>query len=168
MKSNLFIINLLSKLLFLLLLTSYISLYSKEVKSAPNFTFRNLKHEKTNFKKFCKNSTTMVIFWTHCCSKEEIPILNDLYLKYNKKNLKFLAISLDRGSGISSAQNFYKRKKIEADLIFDTDGKIYRKFNGSFTKPVCFIIDKNFKIAFRHDGHAPKEFYEKALQKYLK
>lgn len=143
------------------------NLYCENLKFAPEFTFKGLKNKKTSFKKFSNNSLTMILFWNHCCAKDELPKINDLFLKYKNENLKFLAISLDRGSKISSAKNYYKREKIAGELFFDTDGKVYRKFHGTFTKPVFFIIGKDNKIVFRYDGHASKEFYEKTLKKYL-
>ncbi len=155
-------------ILFLITLLFFSSIYSVELKSAFNFTFKDKLGKQITLKEYSKNNTTIIFFWSVCCAKEELPVINQLFKKYDERGLNLVLISTDKGASLSKAKNFLKMANIKGKAIFDKNGKIYRKYRGGFTKPVFLIINKEMKIEFRHDGHASKQFYEKAIMKYLK
>ena len=158
------------KIIFILIITifTFTSVYSVELKSAFDFTFKNNSRKQITLKEFSKKGTTIIFFWSVCCAKEELPVINELMKKYEDKKLNLILISTDKGASLSKAKNFLKMANIKGEAIFDKNGKIYRKYKGGFTKPVFFIVNQDLKIAFRHDGHASKQFYEKAIIKHLK
>jgi len=157
------------KIIFILItVLCFTSIYSAELKTANDFTFKDKSRKQITLKEFSKKNTTIIFFWSVCCAKEELPVINDLFAKYEEKGLNLIIISTDKGASLSKAKNFLKTENIKGEAIFDKNGKIYRKYRGGFTKPVFFIVNKDLKIEFRHDGHASKEFYEKAIMKYLK
>jgi len=143
--------------------------YSEEDKIAPDFSLKDMENSKISLSETLKNSdAVMLVFWSYCCSKDDIPIINDLYSNFKNKGLEVLTISLDKGSNITKIKSYMKYKKYDFKLLFDKDGKVYRKYGGRMTKPVVIIINNEGNIVFKHQGHSTYAFYEKEIKSVLK
>lgn len=107
----------------------------------------------------------------HC--QEEVPVLNDLYVKYKGK-VHFVGVSgsdYAMDSTSKESQNdvieFTKKYKANYPVAFDPDLTVAKKYlQGGF--PTLVVIDKGGKIAYVDSGSQPKATLQSKIDAALK
>ncbi len=136
--------------------------------SAPDFTVKSLDG-KTISSEDLKGKVVFLHFWTTWCRYcvKEIPVMNELYEKYEKQGVTFLAVSLDEDG--AKAVNGLK-SKLNIDIKYPvalSDSSIVEKFGTFRGLPSSFFIDRNWEV-FRHvKGYVPKYVLEQHIKDTL-
>jgi thiol-disulfide isomerase/thioredoxin len=106
---------------------------------------------------------TFVAAWCGPCI-DELPILNKLYQKYNKKGLKLIGISIDI-EGPGAMQPIADKLKIDFPIYWYGE-KAVRKFK-LFAIPMLFFI-KQGEIVEKLYGRHPESSLNKRFKELLK
>ena len=121
-------------------------LYANEliIEKKPGFLskFEDINGNDVNLNDF-NGKLLLINLWATWCEpcKEEMPSLDKLQQKYDKKDFQVLAISVDRGPKKKSV-NFLNEIKIQnIDLFFDDKNSIPREVRAAGL-PFSFFIDK--------------------------
>ena len=128
-------------------------------KTAPNFTFKDIKGKKKSLTDF-KGNIIYLDFWGTWCAPciESIPKHLDLQKKYQNKNVKFIYVALeskDKGMYFEKWTRFLDKKKFTGIHLIANN-----QFNNSqlapylvSSAPTYVLIDKKGKIVIpRADG----------------
>ncbi|MFC5269981.1 TlpA family protein disulfide reductase [Adhaeribacter terreus] len=112
-----------------------------------------------------KNKVIFLNIWATWCPPcvAEMPGIQGLYDKMKgNKNIAFVMLSVDEG-GIAKVKKFIAKKDYTFPVYMPA-GSVPAMFQTQ-TIPTTFILDKNGKIATRHDGMA--DYDTKKVQDYL-
>ncbi|MBX9821745.1 TlpA disulfide reductase family protein [Afipia birgiae] len=106
------------------------------VKTVPSLPLTRLNGATDNFAAF-RGKTVLVNFWATWCAacRVELPILDRLQETTGQKNLKVVAISLDR-NGRAAVLPFVQKLKIRhLEVYLDPDGRVGSVGNDNATAP---------------------------------
>ena len=147
---------------------------------APDFKLRTVQGKLVNLSDY-KGKVVLLNFWGTWCGPclQEIPDLNNLYTKYNKKGLEILGITIPR-SGITDSDKelikFMKRWKMDYTILKDIHGyetqMVMIEYGKSIGRPITgvpttLIIDREGYIVRGYIGPRPEEVFYKDLKPYL-
>ncbi len=146
------------------------SAFSDDIhRTAPDFKLKDMKGKKVSLESVLKKGPVLIDFWASWCDpcKEEMPIFEELYKKYNEKGLQMLLITVDKRGGIAKARNYIKSKGFTFEVLFDKGSKIYKKYGGKASIPVTYIVNREGKIVYSHTGKGTKKEFEEEIIKVL-
>ncbi|VAW96689.1 hypothetical protein MNBD_GAMMA22-1041 [hydrothermal vent metagenome] len=128
---------------------------------APDFTLASNKGTNIRLKDL-RGKVVMINFWATWCApcREELPLLNDLYKKYQSKGFVLLGVNIDDKRQL--ANKMVKELKIKFPILFDSKQTTSELYDLQ-AMPSTFILDKNGVIRFSHYGF--KSGYEKKYAK---
>lgn len=114
-----------------------------------NFTTRDLEGNKVQLEDY-RGKVVALNFWFIGCKPcvMEMPELNELVEKYEKEDIVFLAIALDKGSSI---EKFLKKTAFDYQII--PDGRSVTGEYGIFSYPTHLILDRDGKVVFSQQGY---------------
>ncbi|MGE5893593.1 MAG: TlpA family protein disulfide reductase [bacterium] len=117
---------------------------------APDFNLATLDGKSYTLADF-RGRVIFLNFWTTWCPpcREEIPDLNELSKKYNKKDFVIVAISTDISP--RTLTDFLKKYPVEYLVLHDPESKAARNYK-AYSLPASFLIDRNGKIVERFLG----------------
>lgn len=139
-----------------------------EENSNPGFDFNlpDLDGKIHSMKEF-KGQILVVNFWATWCPPclEEVTKLNDLYDRYKNKGVQVVGIALDKDS-LKLVTPFVKRSKIDYLILVGNHQVLtgLRNFKGV---PTTLLFDQEGKIRKRFDGSFDLEQLEESLQSLL-
>ena len=123
---------------------------------APEFTASTTQNKKYELKKdLDEGKTVLLSFWATWCvpCKEEIPDLNKLNSKFDKKKFHIVTVNFAENSRRVGA--YADKYKMEYTVLPDPAGQIARQF-GVVGVPTNIIIDPSGTVKFR-SGKLPGE-----------
>ena len=147
---------------------------------APDFKLRTVDGKLVNLSDYL-GKVVLLNFWGTWCGPclQEIPDLNNLYTKYNKRGLEILGVTIPR-SGIPDSDKelikFMKRWKMDYTILKDINGyetqlvmiEYGRSIGRSITGvPTTLIIDRDGYIVRGYVGPRPEDVFYKDLKPYL-
>jgi len=107
-------------------------------------------------------------FWSIYCAPcvKEMPVLIELYNKYNKKGLEVFGISLDSHFNARRLTKFVEgyKEQIPYPIIHDARSEI-RRLYGVSTLPTTMIIDPDGKVRLFHIGFIEED--EQLINEYI-
>lgn len=108
-------------------------------------------------------------FWASWCSPclKSFPWMNDLQQKHGSDGFVVVAINVDQDRKLADA--FLAKRPAQFRVEYDSAGAIARKFDVQ-AMPTSFLIDRQGKVRFRHEGFKEKsrDTREKQLEQLLK
>lgn len=114
-----------------------------------------------------KGQILVLNFWATWCPPclEEVPKLNDLYDRYKNRGVQVIGIALDKDS-LEVMEPFVKRSKISYPVLVGNQEVIFslKNFKGV---PATLLFDQEGKIRKRFDGSFDLEQLEESLQLLL-
>ena len=128
-----------------------------------NFSFKDIDGKKVSLSQF-KGKVIILDFWATWCipCKEEIPGFIELQKKYGGRGLQIVGVSVD--DTMSQAKKYATGIKMNYPVLLaegkDDILKAYDPINGI---PVSIIIDRDGRIAKRHEGIAKMDVFEKEI-----
>ena len=92
-----------------------------------------------------KGKITLITFWAHWCHncKREMPLLDKVYKKFNKKGFEVIAITIDRKNDLEKARNQAKKISYPTASQFQV---IEASFSQPKFIPTYYLVGKNGKF----------------------
>jgi thiol-disulfide isomerase/thioredoxin len=117
-----------------------------------------------------KAKVVMVDFWASWCEpcKQSFPVMEDLHQRYGKDGLVIIAVNVDENRGDMEA--FLKKNAVTFAVLRDANQKLVER-TGVATMPTSFLVDKEGKVRFMHNGFRgaeTKKKYDEEIQSLLK
>ena len=147
---------------------------------APDFKLRTVEGKLVNLSDYL-GKVVLLNFWGTWCGPclQEIPDLNNLYTKSNKRGLEILGVTIPR-SGIPDSDKelikFMKRWKMDYTILKDINGYetqlVMIEYGRSIGRPITgvpttLIIDRDGYIVRGYVGPRPGDVFYKNLKPYL-
>ncbi len=131
---------------------------------APDFTLKSASGENLRLREY-RGNVVMINFWASWCGpcRQEMPVLNQLYEKYNTAGLMLFGINVDTDPGVAS--RMVKKTKVIYPILFDTEKKISELYQLN-AMPMTLLVDRDGKIRYVHKGYLSG--YEKVYQSEIR
>ena len=117
-----------------------------------------------------KAKAIMVDFWASWCEpcKQSFPVMEDLHQRYAKEGLIIIAVNVDENR--ADMDEFLKKNAVTFAILRDAQQKLVER-TGVATMPSSFLIDREGKVRFMHNGFRgteTKKKYDEEIQSMLK
>ena len=123
---------------------------------APAFSLKDASGKPYAMSQYVGKKAVLMSFWASWCKPciLEMPMLEEMYVKYKDKGFEILSINTDNSSGLAKARQIVKRKRITYPVLYDTDSKVTGLYNPKSAFPFVVLVDKAGKIQYTHEGFA--------------
>ena len=118
-----------------------------------------------------RGKVVLVDFWTYGCVNcvNTLPHVTELYAKYRDRGLVVVGIHtpefpFERSAG--NVQAALKRHGILYPVAQDNDSKTWNAYGNRYW-PAQYIVDRNEKIVFQHDGEGQYEQIDRTIARLL-
>ena len=135
-------------------------------KPAANFTLLDSNGAKVTLASL-KGKVVLLNFWATWCGpcQVEIPWFVEFNKTYKARGLAIVGVSMDE-DGWKSVKPYLAAKKIDYPIVVGTED-VAKAYGGVDSLPSTFIIDREGKIAFSHNGLVGKDTYETEIRSLL-
>ena len=127
------------------------------------FSFKDIEGKKVSLSQF-KGKVIILDFWATWCvpCKEEIPWFIELQKKYGDRGLQIVGVSVD--DTMNQAKKYATEMKMNYPILL-AEGKedILKAYDPIKGIPVSIVIDREGRIAARHEGIAKMDVFEKEI-----
>lgn len=125
-------------------------------KKAANFTAEAMDGKTVELASL-RGKVVLLVFWSSRCSicLAEIPKLNEIAASYSRKNIIFLAATMEN-EGI--VENFLRRQRFDFQILPDSFGLMLKYSDRdkegrvSISFPAYYLIDRSGYIHFKDSG----------------
>ncbi|MEJ2362515.1 MAG: TlpA disulfide reductase family protein [Gammaproteobacteria bacterium] len=120
---------------------------------APDFTLHSRSGHNLRLSDY-RGQVVLLNFWASWCGpcRQEMPLLNVLYKRYNKLGFTILGVNVDTDS--TKANHYLRDIKVSFPILYDTRNSVVKTYNVN-AMPTTVIIDKNGNMRFMHQGYKP-------------
>jgi peroxiredoxin len=141
---------------------------SSELKGpAPDFTLKSLKGSNLKLSEF-RGDVVMINFWASWCGpcRQEMPILNDLYLKYRDMGFTLLGVNVEENS--TKAANMVRELKVVFPVLFDNENAVSKMYKVE-AMPSTVIVDRDGNMRYLHRGYVPgtEDEYQRQVRELM-
>jgi peroxiredoxin len=137
-----------------------------ERKPAPEFNLTDANGASVKLADY-KGKVVLLNFWATWCGpcKVEIPWFMEFEQQYKDRDFAVLGVSFD-DDGWKSVKPYVEQHKINYRIMIGSDelGQLYGNVDAL---PTSFIIDREGRIAARHEGLVDKQDYQNEILKLL-
>ena len=127
---------------------------------APDFVLKSATGENLRLSEY-RGEVVMINFWATWCGpcRQEMPLLDELYNRYQRVGFNLLGINIDDDS--RRAMAMVNELDISFPVLFDEDKKVSKLYEVE-AMPLTILLDREGTVRHVHHGYKPG--YE---QKYL-
>ena len=127
---------------------------------APDFALKSSTGDNLRLSEF-RGDVVMINFWATWCGpcRQEMPLLDELYQRYNRVGFNLLGVNIDDDS--NRAMAMIRELGVEFPVLFDSRKEVSRLYQVD-AMPVTVLVDREGNVRFVHQGYKPG--YE---EKYL-
>jgi peroxiredoxin len=120
---------------------------------APPFTLGARGGKDVSLAQF-KGQVVMLNFWASWCGpcRQEMPLLEDIYKKYNKLGFTLLGVNVEPDS--NAANDWLKQTPVSFPILYDKESKVSKLYD-VLGMPSTVIIDRAGRIRVLHRGYKP-------------
>ena len=138
----------------------------KNPKPAPALSVTTLNGQHLSLVSL-RGKVVLLNFWATWCGpcQVEIPWFIEFNKTYKARGLAIVGISMDE-DGWKSVKPYLTTKKIDYPIVLGTED-VAKAYGGVDSLPSTFIIDREGKIAFSHNGLVGKDTYETEIRSLL-
>jgi thiol-disulfide isomerase/thioredoxin len=117
-----------------------------------------------------EGKVVLIDFWASWCPpcRASFPVMADLHQRYGERGLIIIAISVDEQR--AKLEAFLKKTPAPFAVVRDATQKLVAAADAE-TMPTSFLLDREGRIRFRHQGFKPGETakeYEREIEELLK
>ena len=131
---------------------------------ATDFTLKSRSGKNIKLSEL-RGQVVMINFWASWCGpcRQEMPLLEDLYKKYNALGFTLLGVNVEQDS--SKANAYLRDISVSFPILFDTKNAVSKAYNIS-AMPSTVMVDRDGNLRYLHHGYKPG--YEKEYQNQIK
>jgi thiol-disulfide isomerase/thioredoxin len=120
---------------------------------APGFQLASMGGKTVSLGQF-KGQVVMINFWASWCvpCRQEMPILEKLYVKYQPMGFTMLGINVEPDSQL--AVDWLKDTPVTFPILFDTKSQVSKLYKVA-GMPSTVIIDRKGNLRWLHRGYKP-------------
>jgi thiol-disulfide isomerase/thioredoxin len=124
---------------------------------APDFALRSMQGPSMRLSEHL-GEVVVINFWATWCGpcRQEMPLLDELYGKYQRAGLVLLSVNLDETA--APAIEMAHTLKVSYPVLFDTRKEVSRAYDVS-AMPVTVLVDRAGLVRYVSEGYKPG--YEK-------
>ena len=121
--------------------------------SAPDFVLKSSTGENLRLSEH-RGDVVMINFWATWCGpcRQEMPLLDDLYTRYERVGFSLLGVNIDDDSG--RAMKMIEELGVKFPVLFD-DTKQVSKLYEVEAMPVTVLVDREGTVRHVHHGYKP-------------
>jgi peroxiredoxin len=133
---------------------------SLEGQAAPDFVLRSATGENLRLSEY-RGDVVLINFWATWCGpcRQEMPLLNDLYGRYQRVGFNLLGVNIDEDS--RRAMQMVQELGVNFPVLFDENKEVSKLYEVE-AMPVTILVDREGVVRHVHHGYKPG--YE---EKYL-
>lgn len=133
---------------------------SLEGQVAPDFVLRSATGENLRLSEY-RGDVVLINFWATWCGpcRQEMPLLNDLYGRYQRVGFNLLGVNIDEDS--RRAMQMVQELGVNFPVLFDENKEVSKLYEVA-AMPVTILVDREGIVRHVHHGYKPG--YE---EKYL-
>lgn len=135
-------------------------------RTAPNFSGVDLDHRQVNLAAY-RGKVVLLNFWATWCAPclTEVPRFAEWQQKYGgPRGLQVVGVSMDDDE--PPVRTFYQKHRLNYPVVMG-DEKLGELYGGVLGLPVTFLIDRNGKIRFKHEGVTDLNIIEGEIHELL-
>lgn len=127
---------------------------------APDFALKSSTGTNMRLSEL-RGDVVMINFWATWCGpcRQEMPLLDELYQRYNRVGFNLLGVNIDDDS--NRAMAMINELGVEFPVLFDARKEVSKMYDVD-AMPVTVLVDREGNIRYVHQGYKPG--YE---EKYL-
>ena len=120
---------------------------------APSFTLSARGGNNVSLAQY-QGQVVMINFWASWCGpcREEMPLLESIYKKYNKLGFTLLGVNVEPDS--KAADDWLKQTPVSFPILYDKDSKVSKLYEVA-GMPSTVIIYRSGKLRVLHRGYKP-------------
>ena len=129
-------------------------------KQAPDFALKSSTGQNLRLSEY-RGEVVMINFWATWCGpcRQEMPLLDDLYNRYERVGFQLLGVNIDDDS--NRAMAMMRELGVNFPVLFDASKDVSKLYEVN-AMPVTVILDREGNVRHVHQGYNPG--YE---EKYL-
>ena len=133
---------------------------SLEGQEAPDFVLKSATGENLRLSEN-RGDVVLINFWATWCGpcRQEMPLLNDLYGRYQRVGFNLLGVNIDDDS--RRAMQMVQELGVNFPVLFDESKEVSQLYEVE-AMPVTVLVDREGRVRHVHHGYKPG--YE---EKYL-
>jgi peroxiredoxin len=135
---------------------------------APDFTLKSAKGSNLKLSEH-RGEVVMINFWASWCApcREEMPILNDMYLRYRDMGFTLLGVNVEEDS--SAAKKMIQDLKVVFPVLYDTSNDVSKLYSVE-AMPSTILVDRDGNMRYLHRGYLPgyEEDYERQVRELMR
>lgn len=131
---------------------------------AHDFTLKSMKGSNLKLSEF-RGDVVLINFWATWCGpcRQEMPILNDLYLKYRDKGFTLLGVNVEDDK--TKVARMARDLRVVYPVLFDDTSKVSEQYEVD-DMPTTVLVDRDGNIRYLHRGFLPG--YEDEYQRQVR
>lgn len=120
---------------------------------APDFTLKTSTGENLRLAEQ-RGKVVMINFWASWCApcRQEMPILDELYQRYERAGFTLLGVNVEQDSG--AAQRFLEEVGVSFPILFDPTSEVSRTYQVS-AMPTTVMVDRDGQVRYVNRGYRP-------------
>jgi peroxiredoxin len=120
---------------------------------APDFALKSSTGENLRLSEY-RGDVVMINFWATWCGpcRQEMPLLDELYKRYNRVGFNLLGVNIDDDSGRAMAM--VQELGVDFPVLFDARKEVSKMYDVS-AMPVTVIVDRTGQVRYVHQGYKP-------------
>jgi peroxiredoxin len=120
---------------------------------APDFALKSSTGENLRLSEY-RGDVVMINFWATWCGpcRQEMPLLDELYTRYNRVGFNLLGVNIDDDS--SRAMAMIQELGVNFPVLFDARKEVSKMYDVS-AMPVTVIVDRTGQVRYVHQGYKP-------------
>ena len=134
---------------------------------APQYSLNN-KNGQTIHSKDSEGKIRLVVFWATWCKPclEEIPVLNDLYQRYQGHPVEIHAISVDRASDSAKVHKFIDKYGLNYPVLWGSP-QLQTEFRSNKV-PTTYLLNQKGEYVRKWNGPQPAHIFIREIEKLVK
>jgi peroxiredoxin len=120
---------------------------------APDFALKSSTGENLRLSEY-RGDVVMINFWATWCGpcRQEMPLLDEMYTRYNRVGFNLLGVNIDDDSGRAMAM--IRELGVNFPVLFDARKEVSKMYDVS-AMPVTVIVDRTGQVRYVHQGYKP-------------